>query len=752
MDMENAKRGMPRCGFRAVCACAIVFLTGAVAQAELPEKTVRQLEDARAVCDEMARTVPQLEAKGKGQYSRMAYEVMRWCLDGMEKEDLPAGWTNRVIREAREISTFARPELERTRRILAGEEEDIPVPRFKSGDPVRADGAILRGTRVWPDGRVERDAPVIFNGWGHFGRVRRELPLLEKMGFNFLQMEEGIYKFLPEKGVVVTNAIKPVYEVADTAWKCNSRVDFLPAPHYVPGWLHKELPKDNGKCDNGFMKICIHDRHVNGIFARYEAFVAGLLADRPAIHSITLMNEPHSGNVSECKSMKALWERHLSRTFKTVEEMNGKWGTQYASFASVEVPKFPELPETPAALEFIRFSRGVTSGFHAGLARAVRKAAPGLPVHSKIVANESLSGKKFQSFWSIDIMFYAENMDYLDHDSIAFTHWDPKSQYAARWTENEAPQDYLRSFAAKPVMNSENHNLVDCGYGDVPPMHCYAALWQNVIHGQTATALWCWERGVRRGDIMIGLAPEHPHCLFELGKCSLDVQRLSSELAPIMAQRPTVLVLHSLATQVLSGKNGLWSGYAAASFLGETVGVIGEESLARYAKDGLRRLPFDTARVIVLPSATHLPREALKGLRRLESEGMKIVVSGEVPAFDDCKRKLQDDAHRWKPIAALEDKALHAALAAKMGEWKLSCAPKAVDPQTGLPAFGVEARGYVTNGVWRVSLCNQLRIPVEVDLGADGVDLITTKKTSRRLTLQSRTPVFAEIPLGRIAR
>ena len=173
----------------------------------------------------------------------------------------------------------------------------------------------------------------------------------------------------------------------------------------------------------------------------------------------------------------------------------------------------------------------------------------------------------------------------------------------------------------------------------------------------------------------------------------------------------------------------MWSGYAAASFLGETVGVIGEESLARYAKDGLRRLPFDTARVIVLPSATHLPREALKGLRRLESEGIKIVVSGEVPAFDDCKRKLPDGAHRWKPIAALEDKALHAALSAKMGEWKLSRAPKAVDPQTGLPAFGVEARGYVTNGVWRVSLCNQLRIPVEVDLGADGVDLITTKTT-----------------------
>lgn len=730
-------------------AAAIAFVGNAFGS--LPEKTVGQLQDAHRVCEELGSVVERLEAKNQGQYSRMQYEVIRWCLDGMEKEELPKGYTNRVIREARQLTRIARPALERAKRILADEETDLAVPRFHSGSPVRAVGPLLIGDRTWPDGRVEKDAPLVLNGWGHFSRVRRELSVLNRMGYNFVQIEEGIYKFMPHKGIVVTNAITNVAAVAKTAWENDTRVAYLFSPHYVPGWIMKELPKDNGKCRNGFMPLCIHDPHVNSIFAGYCGLVAGLAKDMPAIHSFTLSNEPHSGNVSACKSMRKLWTRYLANKYKTVAALNDKWGTAYAAFEDVETYAFPNLMPTPACLEFIRCTRQATSDFHAGLVTAAKKAAPNVPVHSKIVANECFSGRRFETFWSIDPVWFSEHMDYLDHDPMCFHIDSPTSRYAARWIENEAAYDYIRSFADKPVINTENHDIVDRTYGEVPPEHVYATLWQNVIHGQTATALWCWERGLDDKSIMIGLAPEQPDCLESLGRCSLDIQRLSRELAPIMSKRPAVLVMHSLSTEVLGGKcdgKAFMQGYAAASFLGETVGVATDETLARYATDGILRAPYDTARVIVLSSVTHLPRAAIDGLRRLEETGIRVIVFGDAPACDDFGKPLT--VKPWKSQGKGDELALHEVLVREMPLWALKARPRACLPGTATPVFGVEARGYETKkGVRRIALCNQLRKPVSVDVGASGRDLITGKRTDRVLEVSSRVPMFIELDSGR---
>lgn len=700
-----------------------------------------RLRLAHEICGELGAIVPQLESRGGGQYARMDYEVLSWCLTGMENEELPRGWTNRVDRELDEFFEVARPALARTKRILAGDEKDMPVPRFRSGGCVRADGALMRGDRVWPDGRVERDVPLIWTGWGHFRRAQDELGTLERMGFNFLQMESGLYRFLPRKDVTNEQAIAEFRTVADRAYAANTRVDFLLSPHYLPGWVSALVPKDNGVCRNGFIKCCIHCPAVSDAMARYCAVAAGAAKDHPALHAFTLTNEPHSGNIQDCQEVRRLWARHLMEKFGTPEALNAAWRTVYGRFEDVELQTFPNLQSTPAALEYVRFGRSLTTAFHAKLLAAAKAAAPGRPFHSKVVANEEFLGGRFSTFWSVDLRAFAQLFDYLDNDALCFHLEDPKARYAARWRENEASYDFLRSFAVKPTVNGENHNIVDRCRGEVPPEHVYASLWQNAVHGQTATAFWCWERGLSTNSIMIGLAPEHPNCLEALGRCSLDLQRLSAELAPIQTQRPTVLVLRSLSSAVLGSEGegrATLAAYAAASFLGETVGFLTEEALSEFATDGIRRLPLDTARVILLPSVTHLPRSAIAALRKLEEMGLVVLAVGELLRSDDCGCPLGAGSP-WPCVAGADDEEIFRVLVSRLPMFGFDGKPRPVRP-----VFGVEAHGCACGGVRRLTLCNQLRHSLPVELEAAGVDLITGKKTGRMLLLPSRQPVFVE--------
>ncbi|MGI6496994.1 MAG: beta-galactosidase [Kiritimatiellia bacterium] len=724
------------------CLAATLLLQGVSTADDGAASLDALLAGARRDLAELSAIQSRLEARGVGQYSRMQCEVAAWCLDGMEKEELPKGFVDRVRREIRELESFLGPALARAREIDAGRLSDPAVPRFKSGGAVRADGSLLRGDRVWPDGRVEKDVPLIFTGWGHFGRAQKETPILEKMGFDFIQMESGLYRFLPNATTTNEDAIAEFIAVADRAYAANTRVDLLFSPHYIPGWVNALVPKDNGECKNGFIHCCIHNRAVSDVIARYCSVIASLAKDHPALHAFCLTNEPHSGRIQECREVRRQWAEHLKMKFDSVESLNAAWGTSHAEFEDVELQAFPELAATPAALEYIRFDRALSTAFHKKLIDATKAAAPDVPVHSKVVANEEFFGKAFETFWSIDLVAFARMFDYLDQDALCFHLDDPNERYAARWKENEAAYDFLKSFAAKPLVNTENHNIVDKHRGEVPSEHVYATLWQQAIHGQTAAAIWCWERGLDEKSIMVGLAPEHPNCLEALGRCSLDLKRLSVEIAPLQAQRPTILVLRSLSSAVLrdrtDGQDAL-SAYAAATFLGETVGFITDDTLEEYARDGVRGLPLDTAKVILLPSVTHLPRQAFDALRKLEEEGVQILAFGDELRADDCNRPMEA-ASPWPSLAGTDDAEIFDVLVARMDRLALDGKPR-----LAAPVFGVETRGYLAeDGRRRIALCNQLRKPVAVELESEGVDLITGQKTARSFELKSRMPMFVE--------
>ena len=732
--------------------------------AVLPPEAEAQLATARAACVELRQVVDALEARGKGQYSRMSYEVVRFTLETIDKEELPQGMTNRVVRQARELARIAPRALAEAKRIASGEEADKPVPRFKSG-PVKTRGCIVYGRREWPDGRVEEDKPVMLNGWGHFSQAKRDMSLLNKMGGNLLQQEVGQEWLVPSPSVVNTNALNSFREAAARGVAADTPVDLLLSAHYMAGWAKAKSP-ESVHCDNNFMGFCIHDPYMVGVITNFQSRVAVLAKDCPGLLAYCMDNEPGSRDVSKCRNLRTIWSDWLASRYGTVGRMNELWGTNYVSFADVDMPAWPDLPKTPRGLEFVRCNRKALADFQEVRVKAVKEAAPDVPVHAKLLIDTSLGTPDTKSvynfpFWSNDGMRFAEMYDWLDHDGVYFL--EPKGKWPNRWGSHQMASDFLRSFADKPLMNSENHILPDNSESkSVPPVHCYSALWQEAVHGLRMSAQWCWERGTSKRPMCSGLAQSRPECLEAMGRCMLDLSRLSDELVPIQSDPPTVLMMWSLSSMVLGKKH---SGcYTAASFLGEPLGFVTEEFLARYLKDGVMRRPLESARVILLPGVTHLPDDSVAALKRLESIGIMVLALGAELGFDDLGRprgktpwpsasrkaiaeKTGDDLFDGKPsdtvagmFFELKAEIAFDILSREATNWNLP-----LRPRLSRPVFGVETHGYEQNGVRRIALCNHLREPVEVELESDGIDLISMERVPRKLTLPSMQPFFVEI-------
>ena len=698
-----------------------------------PDGWKGDFEAARRNCAELGKVVERLEAKGGGQYSRMSYEVVCYSLDAMAK-DLSAGYTNRVIRGMKEVSKILPRALAKAMRIEAGEEKDIAVPRFKSG-PVRIRGPILYGDREWPDGRIEHDKPVMLNGWGHFGCAQRDLEILNRMGHNYLQMEVGLNRFFPKPDVVDAHAFDGFFAVADRAQKADTQIDLHLCSHYMAGWAVANSP-DSKVCRNHFMHFCVHDPYMVGVITNFQRQAAKLTKGHPALASYCLTNEPGSQDVSKCSHMKAIWEAYLVRRYGTPAKMNELWQTNFTDFAAVPMPAYPKLPKTPLGLEFVRCDRQAFADFHAKLAKAVRDVAPDVPLHAKTTVDVSLGSPKECFFWSMDAARFAEIFDLIDHDGVHC--YCPQSEWLGDWIRSQVGYDFIRSFADKPMINTENHIIQDhcAGYG-IPKEYVYSALWQDAIHGQRATAHWTWERGGKASynKLFNGLAPERPEILETLGRCSLDLQRFSDELVPIQEESPTVVILWSLSSKVLGKSHGY--PYAPASFLGEPVGFVNEEALSRYLRDGVKCRSLRSARVIVLSGVTHLPDESVSALKKLEREGVSILAVGDTLAFDDFGRPRGETP--WPSRVEGKDHTIFDLLVAECGKWKLPKRPRLVQP-----VYGVETHSYEKDGVSYMSICNQLRAPVEVELPSEGVDLISGKKMTKRFKLVPLMPLFVE--------
>lgn len=655
----------------------------------------------------LSRAVPKLEARGVGAKSRASLKVLEKFF-GWVAEDRQKGFATRAASEAREMASLGERAADRAEAILAGVERDFPVPRYQTSK-IDISHAQAIADRRWPDGRIDR-GPVFFNGFGHFGLAKRDLGDFPALGCNLIQVEIGPAWVVTSETGTSDGAIKEVLEVLDRAEKAGVSVILLLSPHYWPQWTRERWPElKECSCYAGF---CPYSHAAQDVLKRYLGIVIAAVKDKKALHSICLTNEPATRNYDKCPRLRKAWRKWLAKRYGTVDALNKMTGFELASFDEAEVPEI-DGDVTPIVLDFIRFNRTCFAAWHRWMAEVVRETAPDLPVHVKIqIAYVNWLDKVF---YSIDPVAFSRLSQYSGNDSIVFLAGSNNPDWAHNFWWMELGYDFQRSAADIPVVNTENHFHPDRSHGTYQPgAQTYAALWQNALHGQNASALWCWERAYDNGKSDFnGLILERPECLESYAHCALDLSRLADKLEPIQNLPPSVLVLYSTEGILRDGGGLLLKSYRAANFIGQPLGIVSEEMLSGFGR-GTESRPFDSAKVILLPlvkGMTICP-ELKAGLDRFVAAGGRILETTD-----------------------MTERELHGKLAQDAKDFGLPPYPVAIDPKTGLPSYGVETRGVTVDGVSRISLCNQSSQMLRVRLEKSGVDLISGLSTAEEFEM-----------------
>ena len=714
------------------CHTSVVKLVSA-------ERVRTRLAPVAASRERLRAEVERLEKKGLGAASRVTLTVLDNFAPWVES-DLADGKIDRAWDTVCLLDQMSVREEAHACTILNGQAIDFPVPRYETSK-LEISRAQTIGTRRFPDGSTER-GPVLFTGYGHFGQVKRDIEKFEGYGCNIIQIEFGPNSVLPKETNTSDRTINEFLAVCDRAAKANVSIILLLSPHYFPEWALEKWPHLKA-CEGGFFKYCVHDPNARAVIEKSLRQVIPRVKNHPALHSVCLSNEPLSLDLSKCRVAAKAWPAWLQRRHGDIATLNARWGSSYADFASIPVPK-PEFTDTPACLDFVRFNCETFAEFHRWMADVVHSMAPDLPVHAKIMMGAHFQ-KTLHGFWSVDPGAFAALSQYNGND--AYNMYDKEgSLWNNGWRHCQAGYDFQRSMADLSVVNSENHIIVDRDLDVIPPAHIYEALWQNAIHGQSATTIWLWERCNDYVSDASGSILHRPDCVEAVGRCGLDLNRLSHEVAAIQNLAPSVVLLWSPSSVVL-GKNhehNLGDVYEAATFLGQPLGFATEEKLATLAHTGVAPRPLDTAKVLILPQVTHLPDAARAGLDKLRAAGVKIAVYGGVPTRNDYNQPRDLSGYETLPAAG-DTAALFAGLNERAASWGLPPAFQAVDV-AGRPVFGVEVRSAPFGTGFVASVCNHLREPRTITLsgtaGRTPTDLISGKNLDAAFIAEPMVPLL----------
>ena len=613
------------------------------------------------------------------------------------------------------------------------------VVRYRTSK-IEIKGSVFHADTAASDGSRGR-GPVFFTGYGHFGQVVDDLEVFPDYGVNVIQIELGPNSVLTSEHEVSYDRIRQVQAALERAAKANVSVCLLLSPHYFPGWALEKWPHLRA-CRGGFLGYCVDAPEARAVIERYLRILIPQLRGRPGLHSLCLSNEPIWDDTANCPITRRQWAQWLAREHGEVAALNRRLGTSYPSFEQVPIPGNREFA-APQYGEWVLFNNERFAGFHRFMADIIHELAPEIPVHAKVMA-WTLNGRWFSAY-GLDAELFAELGQIGGNDCSES--YPGQGEWAMGWQLQNWCYDLQRTLRDQPVFNTENHLTPDRSSHYVPGSYFRTALWQGAVHGQGATTIWVWERTYDRKSDFYGNVMHRPSCAEEVGRTGLDLLRLAPQVASLQQAPSPVAFLYSV---VAGAKSELYfplmaSLYEAANFTGVPISFVSDHMAARGE--------FGSARLLILPAATHLPEDAFGGIARWRAAGGKLLLVGEDNLrYDRFGQERATDQVRAVTAGAevlpaeLDQAARHQVLAGLMERLGFIPALRLQDRQGRVP-WGVEFRVGTVEGRSVLNAVNYLARPQQVRLVADGRpvparDLISGKLVGRQLTLAPLQPVL----------
>lgn len=614
-------------------------------------------------------------------------------------EDLKGGDNLRADYEAIDLERVLNDSISDMRAYLK-DPKTAPVARKYRTSKMEIDGLSLVADRVTSSGKADR-GPVFFCGYGHFVRVRKDIPLFPDYGVNIIQIEIGPAQVLPEENKIDYEALRSsVVQYLDDAAKHNIKVNVLLSPHYFPQWARAKWPV----ITRGGYYFAYDSPEAMDFMRQYVNAVIPVIKDHPALHSVCLDNEPYAQGMHGADNTKKLWSDYLKQAHGDVATMNAHYGTDYASFDDVPVCGNQDY-SSPRFYDWCTFNDTRFGDWHKWYADEIHKIAPNLPVHSKIMG--LVHNTYITAGWGVDLEKFGAATDMNGNDCAC---WPGGGGWGITWRDMNNWYDMQRSLNRKPIFNSENHISVDSSIDYLPSENFRFALWQGAIHGQASTTIWVWERTPDRGNCLYGNVMQRPGCAHAVSRTTLDLNRFAEHVVALQNVKAPAAIVYSRASFFRGPAYQECRGrvYDALNFCGVKVDFISEKQLAE--GQGAQY------KLIILPNTTNLLPSTIAALPKLRASTKLMILGGTIrdpygKAYD--LRALRSGAITF-PANADAEKTLWPALLRELG--KLNALPEVsvVDAKTGRPAWGVEWLTAEVSGRTVVNIVNLTDKPKEV--------------------------------------
>ncbi|MFB9330985.1 beta-galactosidase [Paenibacillus aurantiacus] len=524
----------------------------------------------------------------------------------------------------------------------------------------------------------------------------------------------------------------------------NISVNLLVSPHYFPDWAIKKWP-DLQYSNNGFIQYNINHPIARAMMRDYLRLVASELKDYPALHSITISNEPVF-QTNQGTTFLGDWHQYLQEQYGDIASLNAVYGTSHQSFADVTMPF--GLEPTVRGYDWVRFNQKVFTEWHQFLADTIHEVAPDIPVHAKVMAEMRASLSR-----GIDAEEFAEMSQLNGNDN-----WNYLGEGAGGFRDEMSYYDLQQSFKEAPVFNSEHHVIADgdSRYVAKQADHVRSVLWQGAIHGKSASTIWIWERTYQETNSAEGSILHRPDAVAAVGRTNLDLNRLSREVTALQKQKARVALLYSEPSLVYSEmyENVLLKGYEALSATGIKVGFVSEKQAAAG-----KLADYD---LLIVPEATNVAPATLTAIKQFaDQDGSVVIIGSESLRFDERLQPLSETERTALfsqatvvPSTDVTAMQLRNDLYPLLHEKEIIEATL-VDAESGEPVENVEWRSANDQGGMLLNVVNYGNLPKKVRIELEGgtalgaVDLITGEQfADDTIELKSLTPYLFRLQAG----
>ncbi len=489
---HSEKVGQTKCRFK-----ARVTFDGGAAQTltlQAPSQdnrvTIQPVSEIQAKIDvlvshtqTLSNLFAKIEAKGLDTAYPRAFLTLHDMFVPRCNEDLKRGDSARVLRNCAHLEKMFEEHKAYMEAVLKKPSKQLLLPARVTPDRLQ----IKNG--YWSaDGR-----PVFLWGPCFFWYMRQNVRQVGELGFNSVCPEIPLNKLSNTNQEVVAQ-MKDWYDMGLLVNASMSVPDLqLTGRDVRVSKILKEHPDLANVDQNNFLPFLVQHPVARAAIADGFQKSIGFWRDFPGVRSYWLWNEPWYLNYSE-QTRRDFISQYLKPRYQTIDALNKRWKSQYASFDEIQLTKDPDPANTAPWYDFQQFRDMLLADFFGFLNTTAKSIDPSRPTHTKFMASSlhSFNIEKLQAPY--DIAGHDGNNG--DRDIIFL--------------------DYCRSlYPEKPLVDTEVH----IWYGGKTMVDLVA--WRLALHGLADGNWWCWTANSGFSD-SLGNA-ESMHALTVSG---LDLQRL----------------------------------------------------------------------------------------------------------------------------------------------------------------------------------------------------------------------------------